>query len=130
MTPDIEALMDAKAGTAEGAELVYLAKIAESVEEWGDEGCGGEALAPFPSGRTGSEADTAEGKEALDTPNTSSPPSPSYEELVEALKPFARFFASMEQLGHDAGVSHLILKLTPNDFRRAASLVARAKEGK
>jgi len=43
----IEALMDAKPGTAEGAEFVYLAAIAESVEEYGEENCGGESLAPF-----------------------------------------------------------------------------------
>lgn len=43
----IEALMDAKPGTPEAAELDYLAKVAESVEEYGEEACQGHALAPF-----------------------------------------------------------------------------------
>lgn len=43
----IEALMDAKPETPGAAELVYLAKIAESVEEYGEEACAGSTLAPF-----------------------------------------------------------------------------------
>lgn len=45
----IEALMDAKPGTAEGAELSYLAGAVEHVEEYGEEHCGGHQLAESPS---------------------------------------------------------------------------------
>lgn len=45
----IEALMDAAAFTPEGDELQYLATIAESVEEYGEEACGASALSDFPS---------------------------------------------------------------------------------
>jgi hypothetical protein len=44
----IEVLMDAKPGTAEAAELTYLAKVAEAVEEWGEDACGGDRLGDFP----------------------------------------------------------------------------------
>lgn len=46
----IEALMDAKAGTPEAAELTYLARVAESVEEYGEEACAGHPLADFSGG--------------------------------------------------------------------------------
>jgi hypothetical protein len=45
----IEVLMDAKPDTADGAELTYLARVAEAVEEWGSHACGGDSLAPFPA---------------------------------------------------------------------------------
>jgi hypothetical protein len=41
----IEALMVAEAGTPEATELSYLAKVAEVVEEWGEDACGADALA-------------------------------------------------------------------------------------
>lgn len=41
----IEALMDAKPGTPEAAELTYLTTIAEAVEEYGEDACGGTDLA-------------------------------------------------------------------------------------
>jgi hypothetical protein len=51
----IEALMDAKTGTADAAELDYLADIAVHVEEYGPENCGGESLSPFPGRQTGEQ---------------------------------------------------------------------------
>ena len=44
----IERLMDAKPGTVEGAELCYLAEIAEGVEEYGEQACDGNPLGRFP----------------------------------------------------------------------------------
>lgn len=44
----IERLMDAKPGTVEGAELCYLAEIAEGVEEYGEQACDGHPLGRFP----------------------------------------------------------------------------------
>lgn len=43
----IEALMDAKPGTPEAAELAYLARIAESVEEYGEDACADHQLATY-----------------------------------------------------------------------------------
>ena len=43
----IERLMDAKAGTPEAAELTYLARIAESVEEYGEDACADHELATY-----------------------------------------------------------------------------------
>lgn len=43
----IAALMNAEEGTPEADELTYLATIAEAVEEYGDEACGGEDLSVF-----------------------------------------------------------------------------------
>jgi len=43
----IEALMDAKAGTPEGAELDYLSCVAASVEEYGEEACADHSMG-FP----------------------------------------------------------------------------------
>jgi hypothetical protein len=45
----ISALMDAKPDTPEAAELIYLATIAEGVEEYGEDACADHSLAPFPS---------------------------------------------------------------------------------
>lgn len=42
----IEALMNSKSGTPEAEELCYLASIAEHVEEYGDDKCGGDDLRP------------------------------------------------------------------------------------
>lgn len=44
----IERLMDAKPGTVEGAELCYLAEIAEGIEEYGEQACDGHPLGRFP----------------------------------------------------------------------------------
>lgn len=46
----ISRLMDAKPGTAEGAELDWLAAVVAHIEEYGEENCGDDALAPFPVG--------------------------------------------------------------------------------
>lgn len=45
----IEALMDTKPGTAEAAELQFLSRIAESIEEYGEEACAGHRLSDLPT---------------------------------------------------------------------------------
>jgi hypothetical protein len=64
----IEALMDAKPGTPEADELGYLAHIAGSVEEYGEEHCGGSELAKFPAPpgglQSGGEDESASSKSA------------------------------------------------------------------
>jgi hypothetical protein len=44
----IEALIDAKPGTPEAMELAYLARVAESVEEYGEDACAGHSLSAAP----------------------------------------------------------------------------------
>jgi hypothetical protein len=68
----IEALMDAKAGTPEGAELTYLAEIVSDVEEYGATGSEPQQRAPFQT--------------------------PSGDGLVEALRPFAELEETIERL--------------------------------
>lgn len=43
----IEALMNVPPGTPGAAELTYLAKVVENVEEYGEEACAGHQLADF-----------------------------------------------------------------------------------
>lgn len=57
----IERLMDAKPGTVEGAELCYLAEIAEGVEEYGEQACDGHPLGRFPHPSPEMEEDIALG---------------------------------------------------------------------
>lgn len=48
----IEALMCAKPGTPDAAEVSWLAKTVEAIEEYGPEACGGKALADFTADLT------------------------------------------------------------------------------
>ena len=56
----IEALMDARADTPEGAELTYLVNIAASVEEYGEDACAGQDL-QAPTTLSGPQSNEGEG---------------------------------------------------------------------
>lgn len=109
----IERLMDAKPGTVDGAELCYLAEIAEGVEEYGEQACDGHPLGRFPH------------------------PSPemgeiSREELAAALEPFADACEGCDEGTVDdhtaAWESPMAMAVTYGDFRRATSTLTKLKE--